>query len=223
MKQIFTILSILYLLLQSSCMSLHKGSIQQSSFLAKNNFKVVATIEGSSKATYVLFIGGNNKDGLVKEAKRNMYSYYTLEANQILTNITTDVKTRFFILPFLFMDRQVFVSADVVQFYDSALPNRTASVPTLKDGSVYKQNQKSAIEEKIDSVVNRENKIQIKYTSIQNVQIGDVVLYTASNNQDVYGIVFEIGLNNRIKIKTYSNTGKELIIEDKYTWFTKIK
>ncbi len=221
MKQIFTFFAFLYLLLQSSCMSLHTGSMQQSSFLAKNNFKVVATIEGSSKATYVFGIGGNNKDGLVKEAKRNMYMYYTLEANQILTNITTDVKTRFFILPFLFMDRQVFVSADVVQFYDSALLNTTGM---MNGGSrINGQSLKSKEEQIIDSVKMKQNPIQIKYTSIQNVQIGDVVLYSSSNNQDVYGIVFEIGLNNKIKIKTYTNTGKELIIEDKYTWFTKLK
>lgn len=221
MKQIFTFFAFLYLLLQSSCMSLHAGSMQQSSFLAKNNFKVVATIEGSSKATYVFGIGGNNKDGLVKEAKRNMYMYYTLEANQILTNITTDVKTRFFILPFLFMDRQVFVSADVVQFYDSALLNTTGM---MNGGSMINgQSLKSKEEQIIDSVKMKQNPIQIKYTSIQNVQIGDVVLYSSSNNQDVYGIVFEIGLNNKIKIKTYTNTGKELIIEDKYTWFTKLK
>ena len=221
MKQIFTFFAFLYLLLQSSCMSLHTGSMQQSSFLAKNNFKVVATIEGSSKATYVFGIGGNNKDGLVKEAKRNMYMYYTLEANQILTNITTDVKTRFFILPILFMDRQVFVSADVVQFYDSALLNTTGM---MNGGSrINGQSLKSKEEQIIDSVKMKQNPIQIKYTSIQNVQIGDVVLYSSSNNQDVYGIVFEIGLNNKIKIKTYTNTGKELIIEDKYTWFTKLK
>lgn len=221
MKQIFTFFAFLYLLLQSSCMSLHTGSMQQSSFLAKNNFKVVATIEGSSKATYVFGIGGNNKDGLVKEAKRNMYMYYTLEANQILTNITTDVKTRFFILPILFMDRQVFVSADVVQFYDSALLNTTGM---MNGGSMINgQSLKSKEEQIIDSVKMKQNPIQIKYTSIQNVQIGDVVLYSSSNNQDVYGIVFEIGLNNKIKIKTYTNTGKELIIEDKYTWFTKLK
>jgi hypothetical protein len=221
MKHLFTFSSILFLLMQSSCMSLHTGSMQQSSFLAKNNFKVVATIEGSSKATYVFGIGGNNKDGLVKEAKRNMYSYYTLEANQILTNITTDVKTRFFILPFLFMDRQVFVSADVVQFYDSTLLSKTG---TMNGGTwMNGHSQKSKEEQIIDSVKMKQNQIQIKYTSIQNVQIGDVVLYSSSNNQEVYGIVFEIGLNNRIKIKTYTNTGKELIIEDKYTWFTKIK
>lgn len=221
MKQIFTFFAFLYLLLQSSCMSLHTGSMQQTSFLAKNNFKIVANIEGSSKATYVFGIGGNNKDGLVKEAKRNMYMYYTLEANQILTNITTDVKTRFFILPFLFMDRQVFVSADVVQFYDSALLNTTGM---MNCGSrINGQSLKSKEEQIIDSVKMKQNPIQIKYTSIQNVQIGDVVLYSSSNNQDVYGIVFEIGLNNKIKIKTYTNTGKELIIEDKYTWFTKLK
>ena len=221
MKQICAFFAFLCMLLQSSCMSLHKGSIQQSSFSAKNNFKIVSTIEGNSKATYVLGIGGNNKDGLVKEAKKNMYMYYTLDANQILTNITTDVKTTFFILPILYMKRQVFVSADVVQFSDSSLINTTGIMNGVSLGNGH--SQKSKEEQKIDSLKMKQNQIQIKYRSIQDVKIGDMVLYTSSNNQDVYGVVFEIGLNNKIKIKTITNSGKELIIEDKYSWFTKIK
>jgi hypothetical protein len=235
MKQIFTFSSFLILLIHSSCISTHNGFIQSPSFSVKNDFKIVSTIEGKSKATYILGIGGNLREGLVNEAKKNMYSNYKLQANQNLTNITTDIKRTYFILPLLFMSQNVIVSADIIQFYDNidevyATDKRNVDI-NVKDGistpnSTLNNNNilstKSKEELLIDSVKVRNNNTSKKYYSIGEVVIGDIVSYIGSNNETIYGIVFEIGFNNKIRMKTYPSPGQELIITDRFSWFKKI-
>ena len=58
----------------------------------KANFKYIKTIKGGSEATYEY--GGWDKsksDGLVNEAKTNMYEQHPLQENQVPTNITVDI------------------------------------------------------------------------------------------------------------------------------------
>jgi len=58
----------------------------------KANFKYIKTIKGAAEATYVY--GGwddNKSDGLVNEAKTNMYEQHPLKENQVPTNITVDI------------------------------------------------------------------------------------------------------------------------------------
>lgn len=235
MKQIFTFSSFLILLIHSSCISTHNGSIQSTSFSVKNNFKIVSTIEGKAKATYILGIGGNLREGLVNEAKRNMYSNYSLKENQNLTNITTDIKRTYFIFPLLFMSQNVIVSADIIQFYDAideikSTDKRNIDVSKKDDAlksdvstnNIDFVSSKSKEEILIDSIKNRENNTLIKYKNIGEVKIGDIVSFKGYYNQIIFGIVFEIGFN-KIKMRTYPSTGQELVIEDKYSWFRKIE
>ena len=235
MKQILTFSSFLLLLIHSSCISTHTGNIQSPSFSVKNNFKIISTIEGKSTATYILGIGGNLRNGLVNEAKRNMYSNYTLKENQNLTNITTDIKVTFFIFPILFMRKNVIVSADVIQFYDhidevKGILKINNDVPVKDDilkhetgsNNINILPSKSKDEILIDSIKIRDNNTFMKYNNIGEVKIGDIASYKGYNNEIIYGIVFEIGVNNKIKMRTFPSPNQELIIEDKFTWFKKI-
>jgi hypothetical protein len=235
MKQIFTFSTFLFLIIHSSCISTHNGFIQSPSFSVKNNFKIVSTIEGKSKATYILGIGGNLREGLVNEAKKNMYSKYSLNTNQNLTNITVDVKKKFFILPIFFMSQNVIVSADVIEFYDNIdevkvveksnikMPEKIEVSTTVNASNNIEIIKNSSTEEiLLDSIKKRIDNNYVKYKSIDEVKIGDIAAYKGSNNGTIYGIVFEIGSNNKIKMRTYPSPGQEFIIADKYSWFNKV-
>ncbi len=169
------------------------------------------------------------------EAKRNMYSNYSLKENQNLTNITTDIKRTYFIFPILFMSQNVIVSANVIQFYDDideikSTDKRNVDI-SVKDGITTPHSNlnnndiltsKSKAELLIDSVKIRDNNTSKKYLNIGEVVIGDIVSYIGSNNETIYGIVIEIGFNNKIRMKTYPSPGQELIITDRFSWFKKI-
>ena len=59
----------------------------------KPNFKYITTIEGSSTAEWTGFwISRHDKvNGLINEAKKNMYKNHIFSPNQIVTNLTKDV------------------------------------------------------------------------------------------------------------------------------------
>lgn len=221
------------MLIYSSCISTHSGSFQSPSFSIKNNFKIVTTIEGNSNATYIFGIGGNLREGLVSEAKKNMYSKYSIQSNQNLTNITTDIKVTYFILPLLYISQNVMVSADVIQFYDNSnelnledknvvkLSNVEISTPIL-NSNIVDTIIRSKEEILIDSLKKIGNNTLMKYNNISEVRTGDIVLFEVINNEKIYGIVVEIGNNNKVKMKTYPSPGQELIIENRYSWFKKI-
>lgn len=232
MNRAFLIFISLVMCFFSSCISIQKGSITQNSFSVKNNFEIVKTIEGNSKATYILGIGGNLPNGLINEAKKNMYSNNKLQPNQNLTNITTDVKTTFFIFPLLYSRQSVFISADVIQFNDDKDFSRNKTSNNFKDSesaglieskgnerNVSIVNSKEELE--IISILNVKNKIIEKYGAIDEVKIGDIVRYMDINNEYVFGVVYEVK-GNKVKIKTYPFRGQELIIEDEYYRFKKV-
>ena len=66
--------------------------------LSQKNFKVVGNVEGSSHATYVLGIGGISRRAIKENAIADMYRNANLTGAQMVTNITTTVKRRFYLL-----------------------------------------------------------------------------------------------------------------------------
>ena len=109
---VFVFIGILF----QGCISLHNGVIAPNSVnVSTDNFQIVKSISGEASALYILGIGGAKKDGLVREAKINMYNDYPPKPNEIITNITVDNKQTF-LFGFLVMQHSVIVSADVVKF-----------------------------------------------------------------------------------------------------------
>lgn len=103
----------------SSC-ALHNGLTYNTNnhttevVLTKKNFRIVQSVQGDSKATYVFGIGGLSKNALIAEAKTEML----LKANLIgsskaIINETVEVKSSFFPI---FRVYKVFVSAHVIEF-----------------------------------------------------------------------------------------------------------
>jgi nucleoside-specific outer membrane channel protein Tsx len=214
MKQIFKFSTLLFLIFHGSCISTHNGFIQSPSFSVKNNFKIVSTIEGKSKATYILGIGGNLREGLVNEAKKNMYSKYLLNANQNLTNITVDIKRTFFILPIFFMRQNVIVSADIIEFYDNfevsnSVGNRNPVIdklPQIKEdksssSDIKNNNNLSPIYTKLQSIKNDMNVKVVDYKTLSDVKVGDFVQAETSKGEFLYGEVIELLSMNELNVR----------------------
>jgi len=93
MKKILFVLCFSFI--YSSCVTItqYSGEIYPSSVAFNSaNFKYIKSIKGSSEATYG-YNGWDEKkiDGLVNQAKSNMYNIHYLLPNQVITNVTLDI------------------------------------------------------------------------------------------------------------------------------------
>lgn len=73
---------ILLLVFSGSCTTFHHGDMDSSASLSKNNFKIIGQTKGSARVDYILGIGGNNKEALTYEAKKDLYRNVTLQKGQ---------------------------------------------------------------------------------------------------------------------------------------------
>lgn len=100
--------------LLSGC-AMHAGYMTNSASLTQANFSYVQmNIKGDSRATYVLGIGGFNKNTLVNFAKQQMLADHPLKNNQALVNVTVNFK-RATVLG-IYTEVNCRVTADVVEF-----------------------------------------------------------------------------------------------------------
>ena len=99
--KVFIFTAIAALLLSSCGITGHQVSnynvAQTQLQLSQKNFKVVGNVEGSSHATYVLGIGGISRRAIKENAIADMYRNANLTGAQMVTNITTTVKRRFYL------------------------------------------------------------------------------------------------------------------------------
>ncbi|HKL04148.1 MAG TPA: DUF6567 family protein [Cryomorphaceae bacterium] len=114
MKQLFLIFLTVFLF--ESC-TFHSGTVGAGSgMITSNHFTSISFVSGTAYTVNVFGIGGNNKTGLVLEAKRNLYLNANLKPSQVIGQTTVDFK-RTVILPVLIT--KVTVSAEVIDFYGS--------------------------------------------------------------------------------------------------------
>ena len=101
----------------SSC-SYHLGTTGAGSAMITNDkFATIDFAYGTAKTVNAFGIGGNKKEALVLEAKRNLYLNYDLKPGQALGNITVDFKRTFFLF---FLITKVTYSAEVIDFSANA-------------------------------------------------------------------------------------------------------
>lgn len=99
----------------SSCAAGLTGSMNNSAALNSNNFNYVQKdLQGKSQATYVLGIGGMNREAIVEEAKKNMLENYSLKDGQTLANTTVNFKYSNFLG--IVATTKCYVTADIVEF-----------------------------------------------------------------------------------------------------------
>jgi hypothetical protein len=104
---------LLITIITSSC-SFHYGSLGGgSAAITDADFSRVELAYGTSKSTNIFGIGGNDKEGLVLEAKRNLYLNRPLSATEAIGQTTLDFKKTYF---FPVMVTKVVLSAEIIDF-----------------------------------------------------------------------------------------------------------
>ncbi|MFK8038724.1 MAG: DUF6567 family protein [Crocinitomicaceae bacterium] len=111
-----TVPTIALMFLLHSC-AYYNGSMTGNAAISDANFTVAGFATGTSQSIYVFGIGGLNKDGMVIEAKRNMYTTYPLEPGQAFANVTVDFKRGFYLL---FNRTICTITADIIDFNGQA-------------------------------------------------------------------------------------------------------
>jgi hypothetical protein len=194
------------IVLLGSCVSLHSGFVAPNSVsITSPNFKVISTIYGESNAIYFLGLGGTGKDGLIKEAKKNMYESYNLNNSEMITNITVDNKTSLY-FGGIFAQHSVFISADVVKFgeSESSFNNQTVEKPVKQE--VMNNNE--------DVTIKLENLNDIKtgfldYSETVKLKKGNKVLFHISDKYYKAVVNYrDYGKTNVKDIEVYNNETK---------------
>ena len=111
--------SLCVVVLLSSCAASHIGVTTSSTSLTSNNFTYVQRdVQGTATCTYILTIGGLDKNAISAEAKKDLLKKYSLKPNQALANISTDFKRTmpFYVLGFIYNSLKCTVTADIIEF-----------------------------------------------------------------------------------------------------------
>lgn len=122
-------------ILLSSC-SYHIGSISSGSGIITNDeFYSIDYAYGTSRTLNVFGIGGNNKDALVLEAKRNLYLNSQMKPWQVIGQTTLDIKRTIF---FPVIATKAVVSAEIIDFSTDLINAETTSenLENFVNGSV---------------------------------------------------------------------------------------
>ena len=126
MKKILGLIFIVSLF--SSC-SYHIGTIGGGSgSITNNQFTSIEFAYGTSRTVNFLGIGGNKKDALVLEAKRNLYLNHQLKPSQVIGQTTVDFKRT---LLFPFVTTKVILSAEIIDFTNGLMD--TTQIQRNKD------------------------------------------------------------------------------------------
>jgi len=113
-----TIFLISLTLCLSSC-TIHSGIIGGGTGAITNGeFKSIDYAQGTASTTNILGIGGNSKEGLALEAKRNLYRNYDFSPYQVIGQTTVDYKTT--IYPFVSVTKAT-ISAEIIDFSSSSI------------------------------------------------------------------------------------------------------
>ncbi len=121
-KKLFLIISIFSIIILSGC-GINSGLINQLSVnntttdvvLQENNFKVIGTVSGEAKDTYIFGFGGLTTD-LVAKAKQDMIKKAALEGtSKAIINVTLEEHKALFVI---LVERTIFVHGTIIEFTD---------------------------------------------------------------------------------------------------------
>ena len=177
----FLIISIFSFL--TGCIATHVGNMSGSASLDSPNFIYKnQNVFGEAKATYVLGIGGEARQSLIREAKINMLKENPLLKNQALANVSVSYKTTGF-LGFLVTVVKCDVSADIVEF-GPIQTDSSKSQPQNVKSELTKVNSST-------SAIKTENK-KAEINTNTPIKVGDEVKIINYFRKPVDGKVIEI-------------------------------
>ena len=219
----------------SSCLTTFQGNFFQSGFsINDSDFKIIRTEKGKAQATYVFGIGGNKHEGLILEAKQDLYSKCKLEKNQQITNITTDSRNAN-LYPF-FIRHTITISADIIEFFprnnvsDNSIKvtekidsnqTKTAPVQEVKKVSEYEK----FTDKMLTAMKNSKDLKVSQYTSIGEVAKGDYVrvsINISGYKQTIIGRVEGFSKKNNISIEIEPSPGVFMQEEHPFNYCEKI-
>ncbi len=218
----------------TSCSMNRSIMFTPSASLNKPNFKIVKTVTGKAETEHILAFGGLNSRGLTNEAKADLYQNADLKENQTIANITLDSKTTFFFF-FLYWKEQVYVSADVVEFFSDDIKvnnEKTNTVVNSQPSNIISQATKINSTEE-EALISKEEKTLIKfladnklssskYSSADEVNKNDYVKIITDFGEQIFGKVVDASNPRKIKIKYYSPSHTPLIWEISWKELTKL-
>ncbi len=192
----------------NGCIATHIGNMSGSASLNAPNFIYKKTnVFGEAKATYFLGIGGEARQSLVLEAKKNMLNTNQLHANQALANLAVSYKTTYF-FGYLIITVECIVSADIVEF-GSAQPNVTETQSQIQNPTpAIPVDNIPAVAIKTDNKNNEERQT----TTIKvgdNVKIVNYLIKPAEGKviekkNGIYTVEYKNSNNRMKKVKVYS-------------------
>ena len=144
----------------------------------KPNFKYITTIEGSATAEWTGFwISRHEKvNGLINEAKKNMYKNHVFSPNQIITNLTKDVvrttggdggKNR--------LHAKVIMSGDIYEFSNNNIYSGHQKVEKPEGLDVINEKIINSTSTKKETIEVNSNSSYFKYS--KTPELNDVVYY----------------------------------------------
>jgi hypothetical protein len=126
--QNFRLFFVVVIAIMSSCFSIHKGNIAGSVAINSPNFIYVKqNISGESSATYILGIGGLERESLIAEAKEDLAANHPLKGKQVYANYSTNFKTSIYLGLVIIV--KCYLTADVVQFTEPGYQESSIAVP----------------------------------------------------------------------------------------------
>ena len=187
-KKLLFLLIFAVAILASCTVTQYSGNLSQENHKVefnKPNFMYVKTIEGSSYADYNGWGWDKTKvQGLVNEAKINMYSKHKLSPNQIITNVTNDILRSFNNRGFGTRKVTVVLSADVYEFYDGQ-PPKISNISESQD--IVKEKIINSTARKKEIIKVNSNSPYFKYD--KTPKVSDVVYF-----ENYYTKKFEEGI-----------------------------
>ena len=228
-NKLFPAIAILFAVLLSGCayQNSHHGFLYHGTDPIGNDspfFYVATGVTGISKTSYTVRGGGAVREGLVADAKRDLWNNFPLGPNQAYANLSVDViRTEKGVLsgggPSI---SEVFlnctISADVIEYGESSeQPIRSSNVVTLdeivndKSEETIVVNPKSAPKNR--SEVGRGDKVEINIGTKKNpAWVEGVIVETwLSAYKDQYlDIEFYAPNSNRKKIKSLGIESKKM-------------
>ena len=204
-KLLFFALSI-FMFISCVTVSRYSGEIYPSNVTFNSpNFKYIKTVKGASNATFNIN-GWDEKraDGMVNEAKKNLYKQISLKENQVPTNFTLDfVRVGKPYQSGMALRRvRAVLTADIFEFSSNGVYSNSYEKPQninqeLSKGFENKEKENNINQNNNNSTLSLKNKLKIGYKAIDNytkLRGGYEVLYYIDENYFIGKIKFKNSL-----------------------------
>lgn len=188
----------------SSC-AFHSGTTSGGSGVVTNHqYHSIDYAVGTAKTTHFMLIGGNQKDGLVLEAKRNLLTNYSLKPTQVLGQTTIDFKRTLF---FPILTTKVTITSEVIDF--SPEPLDSAEVLRNQQAFTHSPGFQNAIQDSMVTYSLRDHLYPARILAYQNGKY--VIQYF--NNHNAFKVK-TVKASSIVKSKDFSSIQQK---EEVYT------